>query len=186
MVTPVSPLTDKLSRVSLAWMTRIMLLGSAGSGKTRLARRLEARTGLPVICLDNVWRPEWGKDDVPAFRVLMVEAHAREYWISDGNFAAATFDIRLPRASLVVWLDRPRWLCALRATTRIFRQDSDHRLSGLTKVLRFIRNFDRVNRPLIETLRIKHGAKVPVIHLKSDREIEAFLSSCERVQGNLP
>ena len=185
MVTPVSPLTDKLRRVSLARMKRIVLLGPAGSGKTTLARRLGERTGVPVICLDDVWRPEWGKDDVPAFRSLMMAAHAGEDWISDGNFAAATFDIRLPRASLVVWLDRPRWLCVLRAMTRIFRQDSDHRIAGLIKVLRFITNFDRVNRPLIETLRLKHGPKVPVLCLKNDREIETFASSFERAQGNL-
>jgi adenylate kinase family enzyme len=167
-------------------MTRIVLLGPAGSGKTTLARRLGERTSVPVICLDEVWRPQWGRDDVPAFRSLMMAAHAGESWISDGNFAAATFDIRLPRATLIVWLDRPRWLCALRALTRIVRKDSDHRLSGLMKVLLFIRNFDRVNRPLIETLRLKHGPEVPVLRLKNDREIEAFVSSFERIQGNLP
>jgi adenylate kinase family enzyme len=178
MVTPVSPLTGILRRVSLARMTRIVLLGPAGSGKTTFARRLGERTGLPVICLDDVWRPEWGKNDVPAFRSLLMAAHAGESWISDGNFAAATFDIRIPPATLIVWLDRPRWLCALRAMTRIFRPDSDHRIAGLIKVLRFIANFDRVNRPLIESLRLKHGPTVPVVHLKSDREIETFIRDC--------
>jgi adenylate kinase family enzyme len=110
--------------------------------------------------------------------MLMIEAHGRENWISDGNFAAATFDIRIPPATLIVWLDRPRWLCALRAMTRIFRQDSDHRIAGLIKVLRFIANFDRVNRPLIESLRLKHGPGVPVRRLKNDREIEAFIRDC--------
>ena len=175
MVTLVSPLTGTKSRVSLARMTRIVLLGPAGSGKTTLARRLGERTGLPVICLDAVWRPEWGKNDVPAFRNLMMAAHAGENWISDGNFAAATFDVRLPRATLIVWLDRPRWQCALRAMTRTVRQDSDHGMGGLIKVLRFIANFDRVNRPLIESLRLKHGPTVPVVHLKSDREIATFI-----------
>src|SRR5258706_6066886 len=127
MVTTVSPLTDLSSRVSLARMTRIVLLGPAGSGKTTFARRVNMRTGLQALCLDDIWRAEWGRDDVPAFRALMLEAHAGESWISDENFAVATFDIRLPRATLIVWLDRPRWLCALRAIGRIFRKDSDHR-----------------------------------------------------------
>lgn len=175
MVTPVSPLTGKRSRVSLARMTRIVLLGPAGSGKTTLARRLSERTGLPFVCLDDIWLPEWGNDDVPAFRALMIEAHAGESWISDGNFAAATFDIRLPRATLIVWLDRPRWHCTLRAIGRVFRGDSNHRIGGLVKVLRFIANFERVNCPRIEALRIKHGPRVSVAHLKSDRESEAFV-----------
>lgn len=175
MVTPVSPLTTKRDRVSLARMTRIILLGPAGSGKTNLARRLGERTGVPVVCLDDIWRPEWGKEDVPVFRALLVKAHGDESWISDGNFAAASFDIRLPRATLIVWLDRPRWLCAMRATGRIFRKASDHRIGGLMKVLRFIAKFERVNRPLIERLRIAHGPEVPVIHLRSDRDIDAFV-----------
>jgi len=175
MVTPVSPLTAQGCRVSLARMTRIVLLGPAGSGKTTLARQLGERAKLPVICLDDIWRPEWTKDDVPGFRALMREAHAGERWVSDGNFAAATFDIRLPRATLIVWLERPRWLCALRAMGRVVRQDNDHRIGGLVKVLRFIANFERVNRPLIETLRIEHGSNVPITRLKSNREVNAFV-----------
>lgn len=175
MVTPVSPLTSQSGRVSLARMARIVLLGPAGAGKTTLARQLGERAKLPVICLDDIWRPEWSNDDVPAFRALMVESHAGERWVSDGNFAAATFDIRLPRATLVVWLDRSRWHCALRAVGRVFRKNSDHHMGGLMKVLRFIAKFERVNRPLIETLRLKHGGGVPVIHLRNDLEIEAFV-----------
>jgi hypothetical protein len=76
---------------------------------------------------------------------------------------------------LIVWLDRPRWQCTLRAIGRVFRGDSNHRIGGLVKVLRFIANFERVNRPRIEALRIKHGPRVSVAHLKSDREIEAFV-----------
>jgi adenylate kinase family enzyme len=152
-------------------MTRIVLLGCAGAGKTTLARRLGARTGAPVICLDAVWRPHWGPDDLPRFRSLMAEAHAADAWISDGNFAQATFDLRLPRADLVVWLNRPRRLCAWRAIARTFLPGEAHRPADLLKVLRYIWNFDRINRPLIEAARAAHGARVPVVHLRSDAEI---------------
>jgi hypothetical protein len=33
----------------------------------------------------------------------MTAAHAADAWLSDGNYALATFDIRLPRADLIVW-----------------------------------------------------------------------------------
>ena len=163
----------------MSTMSRIVVLGCAGSGKTTFARRLGERTGAPVICLDAIWQPQWTEDDVANFRNLMKQAHAGETWISDGNFAVATFDIRLPRATLVVWLDRPRLFCAWRAITRVFQPGHEHRIGGLAKVLRFIWNFDRINRPLIETQRIAYGPNVPVCRLSNDREIDAFLASAE-------
>jgi len=158
-------------------MARIVILGCAGSGKTALARRLGELTGAPVVCLDDVWQPQWGSDDVPTFRTLMKAAHAGEAWISDGNFALVTFDIRLSRANLVVWLDPPKLYCTWRAITRVFRPDQEHRIRDLPKVLRFIWNFDQINRPLIEANRTVYGPSVPVLRLTNNREISAFLSS---------
>jgi adenylate kinase family enzyme len=156
-------------------LTRIILLGGAGGGKTTLARRLGQRTGAAVVVLDEIWQGHWTADDVPAFRALVEKTHAGEAWISDGNFALATFDLRLPRADLVVWLDRPRLPAAWRAIARTLRPGETHRFADLPKVLRFIRDFDRVNRPRIEAARLKHGPEVPVVRLTSDAEIAAFV-----------
>ena len=158
-------------------MARIVILGCAGSGKTTLARQLGELTGAPVISLDAIWEPHWGPKDVPAFRTLMKELHAGDEWISDGNFAAATFDIRLPRANLVIWLERSRLLCSWRAVTRVFKRGGDHRIGKLAEVLAFIWNFERVNRPRIEGMRISHGPDVPVRRLSSRHDINAFLFS---------
>jgi predicted kinase len=49
-------------------MMRILKLGCAGTGKTTLARLLGERTGAPVIGLDDIWRPDWGEQEVPLFR----------------------------------------------------------------------------------------------------------------------
>ncbi|HEY6298352.1 MAG TPA: hypothetical protein VIW95_01815 [Candidatus Binatus sp.] len=161
-------------------MSRVVVLGCAGSGKTTLARRLGERMLAPVICLDAIWQPQLGQDDVATFRALMKEAHAGDTWVSDGNFAQVSFDIRLPRATLVIWLDRPKIFCAWHAISRVFRPGEQHRIGSLAKVLRFIWNFERINRPLIEAQRIAHGPDVPVLRLTNDREIAAFLSSCDR------
>lgn len=154
---------------------RIVLLGCAGAGKTTLARRLGEGSDMPVICLDAIWGPERGGDEVERFRALMVDAHAGDVWVSDGNFAQATFDIRLPRADLIVWLDRPRLWCAWRAVARVFRRGEAHRLRDLVKVLGFISGFERLNRPRIEAARLEHGPNVPVVHLRNHRDIESFL-----------
>jgi adenylate kinase family enzyme len=158
-------------------MARIVVLGCAGSGKTTLARQLGQRTGAPVICLDTIWQSNWGEKDVPTFRAVMKEAHAGEAWISDGNFALATFDIRLPRATLVIWMERSRLYCAWRAITRVFQRGEAHRIGKLPDVLAFIWRFDRVNRPRIEAARVAYGPEVPVRRLTGIRDIADFLSS---------
>ncbi len=156
-------------------MARIVILGCAGSGKTTLARQLGVRTGAPVICLDAIWQSHWDQKDVPAFRTLMQQAHAGDAWISDGNFALATFDIRLPRATLVIWLEPSTLNCSWRAASRVFKRGEPHRLTSLAKVLTFIWRFDRVNRPRIEAARALYGPGVPVLRLAGRRDITAFV-----------
>ena len=152
---------------------RVVILGPAGAGKTTLGRRLADRLGARFLCLDALWPACDG--DVPAFRALLAEAHAAEAWVSDGNFAQVTFDLRLPAADLVIWLDPPKWLSLWRAVTRVLRPGEPHRPRDLPKVLRFIRQFDRVNRPRIEALRLEHGPQVPVVRLTSPAQVKAFL-----------
>ena len=154
---------------------RIVILGPAGSGKSTLARRLGQTLRVPVICLDEIWQSVWGTDEVPAFRTLLKGAHRGEAWISDGNFAVATFDIRLPRATQIVWLERPRLVCTWRALRRVFKSGSGHRLRHLPRVLRYIWSFDANNRPLIEKLRQQHGAHVPLRRLTSLQELEDLI-----------
>jgi adenylate kinase family enzyme len=156
---------------------RIVILGCAGSGKTTLARQLGELTGAPVICLDAIWQPQWTEKDVPVFRELMKQVHANDRWISDGNFAVVTFDIRLPRSTLIIWLERSRFSCSWRAIRRVFERGQSHRIGKLAEVLVFIWRFDRINRPRIDSMRASHAPDVPVLRLRGGRDIAAFLSS---------
>jgi adenylate kinase family enzyme len=153
---------------------RVVVLGCAGSGKTTFSRQLGARLNIPVICLDAIWQPG---GDISRFRATISPLHAGSVWISDGNFSDVTFDIRLPRATLIVWLERPRLLCLWRAFARVFRSGEPHKISGVGEVLAFIWSFNRINRPKIERNRLAYGPNVPVVTLGNSNAIAAFLSS---------
>jgi hypothetical protein len=57
----------------------------------------------------------------------------------------------------------------------VFKAGEFHKLRDLPKVMRFIWNFDRVNRPLIEQTREAHGPTVPVVRLSGDRQLDKFV-----------
>src|SRR3974390_2277147 len=105
----------------IAPMQRIMVVGCAGSGKTTFARRLGAALGLPVIHLDfHFWRPGWEIPDPAAWRAQVAALATAPQWVMDGNYSN-TYDLRMPQADSLVWLDYPRPVCMRRVLLRTAR-----------------------------------------------------------------
>jgi adenylate kinase family enzyme len=102
-------------------MQRILVIGSPGAGKSTLASRLAERLGLPLIHLDREYfGPGWTTPTKPEWRERVKLIAARPAWVMDGNYAS-TFDIRVPCATAIVWLDLPRWQCMLSVLWRVAR-----------------------------------------------------------------
>jgi adenylate kinase family enzyme len=100
---------------------RILILGPSGAGKSTLARHVGASLDIPVVHLDALnWNPGWMQTEATLFRQRVAEEAAREAWVMDGNYSN-TFDLRLPRAHAVIWLDFPRSVYFPRAVWRSFR-----------------------------------------------------------------
>jgi adenylate kinase family enzyme len=163
-------------------------VGTAGSGKSTLARRIGERLHLPVIHLDALnWQPGWRVLTREELRSQLAAALAGDGWITDGNYALLTFDLRLPRADLVIWVEQPMAKCLWRVIQRaILSQFREHeRLAPgckedalrLWSRIRFIVNFNRVNRPRIQAALKKYGPGVPVTVLRGDRDIASFLNT---------
>lgn len=97
---------------------RILIIGSPGSGKSTLARTLAARTGLPLIHLDQLyWSPGWQEVDKSVWMQRLMAALESPRWIIEGNYGS-TLELRLSHADKVVLLD----LSPLRCTWRILRR----------------------------------------------------------------
>jgi adenylate kinase family enzyme len=173
-------------------MRRIIVVGSQGSGKTTLALRLGSKLGLPVIHLDVLyWRPGWKPSETAGFRLRVSEAIASDAWVVDGSFSGLAFDLTLARAQLLVVIDRPRWLCQWRILRRS-ALDRDPMRPDLPKgcpeqfdwkLMREAWRYGTERAPLIEVERLKYGAQIPVVRLKSDRDIADFVAALTPDRG---
>jgi len=167
-------------------MRRIIVVGSQGSGKTTLALKLGGKLGLPVIHLDVLyWRPGWKPSETASFRLRVSEAIAGEAWVVDGSFSGLAFDLTLARAEQLVVIDRPRWLCQWRILRRS-AFDRDAMRPDLPegcpeqfdlKLMREAWRYNVERAPVIEAERALYGPDVPVVRLKSDRDIAGFLEA---------
>ncbi|MEN5038526.1 AAA family ATPase [Pseudomonas sp. TWI929] len=168
-------------------MQRIVILGNAGSGKSTLARQIGERLGTPVVHLDTLfWEAGWVEPDAETFRTRVRDAVAGEAWVCEGNYSRRTFDLRLPRADLVIWLDTPRLTCLKRVIMRsVLKRPRPDMPAGckerldraFLEFLKFVWTFDQGYRPGIEANRQDVGPQVPVVHLRGGRQIAAFLAS---------
>ncbi|MEO8289168.1 MAG: AAA family ATPase [Chloroflexota bacterium] len=99
---------------------RIAVVGTSGSGKTTMARRLAARLGVPHIELDELhWGPNWTEERDDVFRERVDIRLRGDGWTTDGNYTAVR-DIVWARADTVVWLDYSLPLILWRLTRRTF------------------------------------------------------------------
>ena len=170
-------------------MHRIVILGCSGTGKSTLARKVGARLNLPVIHLDSLfWEPGWVEAETEVFRARVTQAIEGPRWVTDGNFLSKTGDLRFPKADLIVWIDQPRWLRLVRIVRRTVsqlgrsRQDlaegCPERLDlAFVEFLRWVWDFDRDTRPRIEAGLERICPDKPVLRLKGDRAIAAWLET---------
>jgi adenylate kinase family enzyme len=99
-------------------MNRILVIGSAGSGKSTFSQELSKAMNLPVIHLDRYyWKPNWVPTPNEEWDHFVEEAANQEQWIMDGNYSR-TLAIRLKRADTIIFLDMPRTLCIYRIIKR--------------------------------------------------------------------
>jgi hypothetical protein len=108
-------------------MKRVVVFGTTGSGKSWLAERLAARTGLRVVELDRLY---WGRDWQPAPLELFrhrVHCEIRDLgeeeqgWIVVGIYGQVR-DLTWSAADTLVWLDLPLPLVMGRLVRRTFRR----------------------------------------------------------------
>src|SRR5262245_34358281 len=119
------------------------MVGTSGSGKTTVGRKLAARLGVPFIELDAVFhQPGWTALPREEFRSRVRELADGDAWVLDGNYSAV-LGLGWSRADPGVWFDLPRATGMRQLIPRTFgRMISRRELwNGNRESLRFL--FDR-------------------------------------------
>jgi adenylate kinase family enzyme len=105
-------------------MQRVSVVGNAGSGKSRLGRRLAVTLGVPYVELDAIHHlPNWEPIDPDEFLATVGAIAATDGWVIDGNYRTVVSDGPVwQRADTVVWLDLPRRVIMRQVVGRTLRR----------------------------------------------------------------
>ncbi len=164
-------------------MQRVLVVGSSGAGKSTFAHRFAERTCLPLISLDaEFWQPGWVETPRPLWREKVAVLAAEPRWIMDGNYSGS-FDIRMPRADTVIWLDYGRSLClrrVLHRTLKNYGRSRPEMAQGCPEridftFLRYVWSFPAKHRPLIVAALDKFAAHATVVRVVRDADADALL-----------
>lgn len=105
-----------------AFVRRVSVVGTSGSGKSMVARELAAIIGVPHLELDGInHQADWTPLPASEFRHAVAAAAAGDGWVIDGNYAAV-LPLVWARADTVVWLDLPRGTVMRQITWRTLRR----------------------------------------------------------------
>jgi len=174
-------------------MRRVLIIGCPGAGKSTAARKLAARTGLPLIHLDrHYWRAGWVPTEDLLWRETVISLASQECWIIDGTYGS-TLAERLGRADTIIHLDFPTWLCLW----RVFQRTATH--YGRERPQEFVPGCpERIDITFLKfvllyrrRLRTKHLAKVSkfsgAVHsFTRPAELAAFLASLPSADHEKP
>ncbi len=92
-------------------MSRVVVIGNAGGGKSTLSRAIATARHLPHIEIDRLlWRPGWQPKPKASYDAEHAKAVAAESWLIDGLGRQDSIAPRIERATVIVLIDMPIWM----------------------------------------------------------------------------
>lgn len=166
---------------------KIIVIGSPGSGKSTIAKKIAKVLKYPIMHLDKIYHTG-GKGHITREELCSkVESFASSNndWIIDGNYIS-TIERRIQLADTIILFDIPSDICVENAYKRemeskkgtICREDmADGFDETVTdEFIEFIKNFKTESYPKIEKILSKHNDK-KIITIKDYIEINDCINT---------
>ena len=170
-------------------MRKVMVIGSAGAGKSTFSTSLGEILDLPVYHLDSIfWQPGWVKTEREDWARTQEALVSGDAWILDGNYGS-TLEIRVRACDTVIFLAYSRWLCLARVIKRWLRWRGRTRPdlnSGCVEYmpdwefLTWIWGYPKTSAPRVLGLLEKYREGRQVFVIESPRELERFVRRVKR------
>ncbi len=160
-------------------MNKVIVIGSAGAGKSVFSRKLGEKTGLPVIHLDMIWhRPDKTHITRDEFDRFLEKTFKEERWIMDGDYSR-TLEVRMQNADTIILLDYPVETCmeGIKARVGVKREDMPWIADSIDGLKETVENYPTRELPIVYELIGKYKENREIIVLKSREEAEIFLQS---------
>jgi len=164
---------------------RILVIGCSGGGKTTLSTAIASKLNMEYLSIDRDvrWLPGWNARDRQSQRTTIAELVKRPRWVMDGS-GASTFDLRVPRSDLILWIRVSRFTALKGLALRVFRNFGyvrSHMAEGCPEklpdleFLLYIWNFEKKHAPAFIKNIDKYGPNIPLAVFETHAEIAQML-----------
>ncbi|MGE0792697.1 MAG: AAA family ATPase [Candidatus Woesearchaeota archaeon] len=162
-------------------MVKIYIIGSSGSGKTYLARKLSKKLNIPFFNLDEIyWETKYSKErsDKEKKKMLSKIIKENKSWIIEGVFSSF-IDLALKKADEVIWLDTHKTIVTFRIIKRYLRNfwKEGESLKSFFNLLLFARRYKHKTGRYFEHKEKLEKHKIDFILIKNKKELNEYLKN---------
>lgn len=161
-------------------MSKIIVIGCPGAGKSTFSRKLSEVTGIKLHYLDMLWhKPDKTHISREEFDIGLEKIMANESWIIDGNYTR-TLESRLKECDTAFLLDYPLEICLEGAASRIGKERVDLPWTEDEfdeEFKQYIIDFSKDNLPRIYELLDKYRDTKKIIIFKLRKEADDYLEN---------
>ncbi len=157
-------------------MKKVLVIGCPKCREKHFARKLSAKTGLPLYYLDMIWhKADRTTVSTEEFDTALSEIMNHDRWILDGNYLR-TLPMRLEKADTVFFFDLPLDVCLSGAIERLGKErvDMPWKDDVLDEEFRqWITDFPETQLPIINLLLESYGSNV--VRFTSRQEADEYI-----------